>query len=64
MAKRRTTADPHADREAERYDNPVASREHILSLLDDADDGLSVAQIRKAIGIESDAAHLDEAVVP
>ena len=30
-------ADPHAAREAGRYDNPIASREAILQLLEDAD---------------------------
>src|SRR5690625_6855503 len=30
-------ADPFAQREAEKYDNPIPSREYILSLLDAAD---------------------------
>lgn len=34
MAKRRPSNDPHADREASRYDNPIPSREFILSVLE------------------------------
>ena len=33
MAKRRLTDDPHHDREAEKYANPIPSREYILELL-------------------------------
>ena len=33
MVKRKSPKDPHAKREAERYSNPIASRELILELL-------------------------------
>ncbi|MEE4147184.1 MAG: ribonuclease R [Halieaceae bacterium] len=36
MAKKGKIADPHAAREAARYDNPIPSREVILDLLDEA----------------------------
>lgn len=52
-------ADPHAEREATRYDNPIASREAILALLDAADGPLGFAAIAAAIGIGPD----DEAQV-
>jgi ribonuclease R len=39
------TADPHAEREALRYENPIASREAILALLAEADRPLDAEQI-------------------
>ena len=33
MPRRREKTDPHAAREAARYDRPIASREHLLTLL-------------------------------
>ncbi len=47
-------ADPHAKREADRYDNPVASRELILQLLGDADHPLDHAQICQRLNAESE----------
>ncbi len=44
-------ADPHAEREASRYANPIASREAILALLDDADGPLTFAAIAAAVGV-------------
>jgi ribonuclease R len=38
-------SDPHAEREALRYENPIASREAILALLADADRPLDAEQI-------------------
>lgn len=40
MAKKGKIADPHAAREAARYDNPIPSREVILDLLNEADSPL------------------------
>jgi len=40
MAKKGKIADPHAEREAARYDNPIPSREAILELLNAADSPL------------------------
>lgn len=34
MSKKKQASDPYADREAAQYDNPIASREHILELVD------------------------------
>ncbi len=45
--------DPHAEREAGRYDNPVASRELILQLLSDADHPLNHNQICQQLHVES-----------
>ena len=47
-------SDPHAAREAERYDNPVPSREYILDVLQGAEQGMSAAAIRRALGIEGE----------
>ncbi|MCP5129197.1 MAG: ribonuclease R [Pseudomonadales bacterium] len=40
MTKKGKIADPHAEREAARYDNPIPSREVILELLNDAESPL------------------------
>lgn len=46
-----TTSDPHADRESLNYSNPIASREHILSMI--AEDGaMSRRQLLKKLGIK------------
>ena len=46
-----TTSDPHADRESLNYSNPIASREHILSMI--AEDGaMSRKQLLKKLGIK------------
>lgn len=46
---RNTPADPHASREAERYDHPIASREAIMDLLRDADGPLNQDQVAKRL---------------
>jgi ribonuclease R len=46
--------DPHAAREAERYEHPIASREAILALLDAADGPLNFAGIAASVGITPD----------
>lgn len=45
MAKKGKIADPHAEREAQRYENPIPSREAILLLLREADRPLNHKQI-------------------
>lgn len=46
MTKRKsTTADPFAAREAEKYENPIPSREFILDLLDSADQPITHPQM-------------------
>jgi ribonuclease R len=52
MAKKGKIADPHAAREAERYDNPIPSREVILDLLAEADKPLDHADIAKMLHLE------------
>ena len=54
MAKRRNLPDPHAEREASRYDNPVPSREFILEQLKDVENGLSLSQLRRQLEIEGE----------
>jgi ribonuclease R len=44
-------ADPHAAREAGRYDNPIASREAILKLLDEADGPQTAEKIAQALAL-------------
>ena len=56
MAKKGKIADPHVAREAERYDNPIPSREAILQLLGDADQPLKHAQICAALTLEDELA--------
>lgn len=54
MAKKGKIADPQAAREAERYDNPIPSREAILELLAEAEKPLDHTDIAKALGLEED----------
>lgn len=56
MAKRRPPKDPHADREAQKYDNPIPSREFIIELLDKADSPLNRNQISKKLNLDDDVA--------
>jgi len=51
-ASDRPPADPHAAREAEKYENPVASRELILQLLTEADQPLNHNQICQRLQVE------------
>ena len=48
--------DPFADREAEKYDNPIASRELILALLKDHKAPLSQRTIARQLGIKGEEA--------
>jgi len=49
--------DPHWEREAEKYDNPIPSREFILELLKQNNTPLSRKNIAKLIGIKGEEAH-------
>ncbi|GAB3273398.1 ribonuclease R [Parahaliea aestuarii] len=51
MAKQGKSADPHAEREARLYDNPIPSREVILELLSDSDQPLGREQIAERLGL-------------
>ncbi|MCB1689309.1 MAG: ribonuclease R [Halioglobus sp.] len=52
MAKKGKIDDPHAAREAERYDNPIPSREVILQLLAEAEKPLDHADIANALALK------------
>ncbi|MDC1238582.1 ribonuclease R, partial [Pseudomonadales bacterium] len=45
--------DPHSSREAERYANPIASREFILSMITEADQALTARQIAGRLSLTS-----------
>jgi ribonuclease R len=51
MAKKGKIADPHAEREAARYENPIPSREVILDLLAAADRPLEHNHIAASLGL-------------
>ncbi len=48
--------DPHAQREASRYDQPIASRELILEVITEADRPLKMDELRELLGIRGDDA--------
>lgn len=54
MAKKGKIADPHAKREAAKYDNPIPSREVILELLGDAEKPLKRSDIADALGLREE----------
>tara|TARA_R110002110_G_scaffold26911_1_gene98483 strand:- start:114125 stop:116548 length:2424 start_codon:yes stop_codon:yes gene_type:complete len=54
MTKKGKIADPHAEREAARYDNPIPSREAILELLAEADKPLSHPQIARQLLLDDE----------
>jgi ribonuclease R len=45
--------DPHADREAQRYDNPIISREALIHFLSDAPGPLTVEDIARHFGLDA-----------
>ncbi len=56
MKKKKSIAkdDPWADREAQKYERPIKSREYILQYLKDCDKLLSLDQLAKALGIQDE----------
>lgn len=54
MPRKGKTKDPHAAREAAKYDNPIPSREFILDLLEKAKKPLTASQLRRELNIEDD----------
>ncbi len=46
--------DPHAQREAEKYDNPIPSREFLLEALEEAQKPLRLYQVAKAVDVSED----------
>ncbi len=57
MKKNKKRKDPHAKREANKYDNPIASREVILELLDESTGPLTRKEVASLLNIESDEHH-------
>lgn len=51
MAKKKSYQDPHAAREAERYDNPIPSRELILQVLDEQSRPLAMEELLKLLNV-------------
>jgi ribonuclease R len=54
MASRKTVVDPYADREAEKYEKPIPSREVIMDLLAQDDGPMSFARIAGALSLEDE----------
>lgn len=54
MAKKGKISDPHAQREASRYENPIPSREVILELLAAAEKPLKRSDIAEALGLREE----------
>ena len=52
MAKRPPQNDPHAQREAQKYDNPIPSREYIIDLLEQADAPLNRNQLSRLLDLK------------
>ena len=56
MSKRKPHKDPHAKREAAKYDNPIASRELIMQVLEEAGETLAREDIARVLKIRDDEA--------
>jgi ribonuclease R len=54
-APRRRKGDPHAGREAERYDQPIASREYILEVITEADRPINRQDLEALLNIDDEA---------
>jgi ribonuclease R len=54
MAKKKRYQDPHAAREAERYDNPIPSRELILQVLDEQSRPLSMEELLGLLAVRGE----------
>ncbi|MCZ6500933.1 MAG: ribonuclease R [Gammaproteobacteria bacterium] len=46
--------DPHQKREAARYENPIASRKHILSIMSDIDEPVGFKRLTKELELEEE----------
>ena len=58
MTKSNKPADPHSQREAEKYQRPIPSREFILSVLGDADKPLTFRHLTHELGLDEDIDHI------
>lgn len=54
MSKKKPASDPHAAREAERYENPIPSREFILEYLRDSIGPMTHPELCKALKLRDD----------
>ncbi|BCN92945.1 ribonuclease R [Thiomicrorhabdus immobilis] len=56
MSKENTSGqqDPHAQREADKYENPIPSREFILEVLEEAQKPLRLYQVAKAVDVDEE----------
>ena len=54
MPPKKRYRDPHADREAENYENPVPSRELILEVLNDHGKPMEFEQIASLLEVDED----------
>ncbi len=52
--KRRFAEDPHAEREAQKYQSPIASREFIMALLEDSGRLMTREEVAAAFNLESE----------
>jgi len=48
-------ADPHTDRESAKYDKPIASREHLLDVINKADAPIRIEELAKKLGIKKES---------
>lgn len=53
MTKKKAPKDPHAEREASKYEHPIASREMILEIMDQATGPISHRALSKTLGLEA-----------
>jgi ribonuclease R len=54
MSKRKKIQDPHAEREASKYENPIPSREYILRYLEERGRPALQEELAAALGIQSE----------
>lgn len=54
MSKKHQDKDPHAEREAAKYEKPIASREYIMQLLDQAGRPMGRDSIAESLGIDNE----------
>ena len=54
MAKSKKKKDPHAEREAQKYENPIPSREFILEFLSERGKPATYQQLQEELDLTSD----------
>jgi ribonuclease R len=54
MSKKKNKTDPHAEREARKYDNPIASRELILDTLAEAGEPMTWQQLARVLDLNDE----------